>query len=223
MLFLSVVLSTILIAWRLSFSGQEAVGTKAAPTDIEILDAFVSPDAFVRDDMAQRIRAHRKMILSAMIRFIDQNAGNPERKEAVTTAIILLGHLRAPEAIPFLVDKITFGHKSGEDVVYSGRYDGIAAVFSLAQIGLPALDPLVQRVCETDDEVIHERAAIVMHHVLGPSFAQLYVNDRRDRESEELRRQRLGHVQSQLERIKRRGIPPMCSMKPPPVAKSPTE
>jgi len=96
-------------------------------------------------------------------------------------------------------------------------------VQALIDIGLPSADPLVKKVAQSDDEVIRERAAIVIDQILGTDMAVFFVRDRRDREKEEVKRQRLDRLLEQIDKVERnrKGKINFGPLRPPPEVKAP--
>jgi HEAT repeat protein len=133
-------------------------------------------------------------------------------------AISLLGELRDKDAATGLVEMLKFTmNPTGP----SGRklYHTTPKIPALINIGLPSLDPLIRKVASTDDEVIRERAGIVIDQILGTDMAVFFVRDRRDRETDDTKRQRLNRLLDQIDKVERnrKGKIHIGPLKPPPV------
>ncbi len=135
-----------------------------------------SPDEQTRETAEHAIIARRARMLSQCGQIVLTMAGNEGRKETVTTAIKLLGDLRSVEAVPVLVDNLTFRVDvwPGSPHRHLRRFPAAA---SLTQIGLPSLKPLLAKVQETDDDLVLTLAYLVVYEVLGREVGAAYVKE----------------------------------------------
>jgi hypothetical protein len=177
-----------------------------------------SADQHLRRGAEWALRWQRKQI----VRRLQQIAGRGvkgELPEANTEmAILLLGEFRAPKAAEGLVEILKFNiHPPGPSA--NILYHHTPQVMALIQIGLPSLDPLIKKVATTDDDIIRERAAIVIDQILGTDMGVFYTRDRQNRENDPLKRQRLKRLTEQIDKTERnrKGKVNAGALRPPPV------
>ena len=100
----------------------------------------------------------------------------PARANEAAVAFRSLGHLRAAEAVPALLDHLAFDphggrlFRSGLPVFRADR----PTVYALCQIGVPSLDPLAKRDGDGDKEAA-KYAAVVVRRVLGLELGKAYL------------------------------------------------
>jgi len=191
----------------------------------ELAQTLRSPDRGAHVRAFNDVYWLRLQIVSAGLSVARFGVHDPQQEEGVRMAMEILGHMRAQDAVPILVDNISFTHAAhpGRAVRRLGVFDNMPAVYPLIQIGLPSLDPVVQKVAETEENIIRERAAIVIDQILGTDMAVLFVRDRRDRERDEVKRQRLDRLLEQIDKVERnrKGKINFGPLRPPPEVKAP--
>jgi hypothetical protein len=151
-------MKTLFVVIALLFvSGQPLVAADSpssrppARSTLEVTDLVKqvrSADKRDRDEAVRSIRADRTKMLYELQRIIVQYRADPTKQENVKTAMILLGELGAKDAVPTLVDNLTFTMPapigaSGPTLHPLQRFPQLQA---LVEIGLPSLDPLVKKV-----------------------------------------------------------------------------
>jgi len=200
-------------------AGSEDTHLVAPPAlkQSEIIAGLRSVDAATQTSMATHLRWQRRQTVSSLYRVVQGGVSHAEQHQAAKTAMEMLGEFRCDEAVPLLIDNIKFTVGGVGKVIRGGPFADMPAIPALIHIGLPSLDPLLKRVGETDDEVIRERAAIVVNQVLGTDLALVFVGDRRDREPYEPQRQRLARLVEQIDKVERNRRIQMSPMKPPPL------
>jgi len=194
---------------------------RGSPAHLDLDVVFVglqSVDRHLRRaaELAVRLQA------DYVIRNLQKVAGRGAKMELpeanAEAAILLLGELRAKKAAVGLVEmlKFTIQPAGFAPIRFHAEAPQIAA---LIEIGLPSLDPLIRKVASTDDEVIRERAGIVIDQILGTDMAVFFVRDRRDRETDDTKRQRLNRLLDQIDKVERnrKGKILIGHLKPPPV------
>jgi len=212
-------LRVIPLAWTVLtytalLAAEDASKVDSAPLkESDVVEALRSGDRNEEDKIISRICAQRLQVLSGLHRVVQVGVSHPEQERAVKRAMELLGLFRANEAVALLVGNIRFTLRHPGK---ASPFADMPAVRSLIQIGLPALDPLVKAVAESDDPMIRERAALVINQVLGTDLALVFVRDRRHREPYELQRQRLTRLIEQIENVERKRRSPLGAMQPPP-------
>jgi hypothetical protein len=100
----------------------------------------------------------------------------PVRARANEAAIAFhcLGHMRATEAVPILLDHLEFRPSgpfmSGGVVFYAHQ----PTAYALCQIGLPSLDPLLKRAAD-GDKYAELYAPVIVRRVLGLELGKAYL------------------------------------------------
>jgi hypothetical protein len=165
----------------------------------EIVEALRSPNENTQSAMQRHLERQRLQIASALVRVVESGVNDPRQAFNVVRAMHIMGELRSVETVPFLVKHIGFTYEK----VTGGRawFSNIPAIPALTAIGLPSLEPLIKKVAEGDDEVVRQRAAIVIKQILGRDMAIFFVRDRREREKDEVKRQRLERLVEQIDKV----------------------
>lgn len=176
-----------------------------------------------RNEARWAIGLERRRIIHQLHWITRSSLSDATKCETAKLAIVLLGEMRAPEAVPLLVDNLKFTLPLGVGPSRIESFPTMPHVQALIDIGLPSADPLVKKVAQSDDEVIRERAAIVIDQILGTDMAVLFVRDRRDRERDEVKRQRLDRLLEQIDKVERnrKGKINFGPLRPPPEVKAP--
>src|SRR5262245_48070059 len=112
---------------------------------------FADQGAAVRTVLYQR-----RMVVETLIEFVKDHAGNKKNYEVILQtreAMGLLGKLRATEAVPVLVENLTFsGQPPGPGVGPLPSLEGNRpAVAALIRIGVKSLGPVVERVASSEE------------------------------------------------------------------------
>ena len=100
----------------------------------------------------------------------------PERKGTAKDMMLLLGKLHAAEHVPLLVRSLTFKVFYRSTKRPQTIEDLYPAVQALADIGAPALDPVLDRLSREDDEELERTGGAVLRDVLGMPRATLILN-----------------------------------------------
>lgn len=189
----------------LSTDGARAEAVPAAPECLDLEAVFSdlqSMDGNKRKNAVEAILLEKRRVMFGLSQIVSRGAAGDLPEKTTQQAILLMGQIRDEKAVPVLLENLKFTAKSssGFGVIF---YETTPAVRALIDIGLPSLDPLLKNAAITDDEVIRERAAIVIDQVLGTDMAVLFVQDRRDREKNDLKRQRLTRLIEQIDKCER--------------------
>jgi hypothetical protein len=115
------------------------------------------------------------------------------RDKTVQTSILLLGRLRAVEAVPLLVEHLTFS------VFYKQTkpwWDGHPCIQALSDIGFASLDPLLKQAEQTDDKEYLRCVQRVCTNVLGSEMAEKYIENRIEHTTDSIRKNRLQRLKS---------------------------
>lgn len=172
-------------------------------TEKEIVESPRSHDDTVRGATRRSIDAARLQILQPLWSVVNRGGETEDEKRTVGTAMELMGAMRAPETVPMLIDHIGFELRGIRGGSAWGKFSHMPAVGALINIGLPSLEPLTAKVAADDDEVLRQRAAIVISQVLGTDIALLYVKGCRDRETDDAKRARLARLVEQIDKVER--------------------
>ncbi len=125
-----------------------------------------------------RLDATRTVEADRLIHYATANMRSVHGAGPATTAILLLGRMRADAAIPFLVDNLTF---DGDRAAAAGirPFDQVyPCVTALGAIGGPAVNRVVASAEASDDGQRHALTAHVLVRALGPELAADYLNRR---------------------------------------------
>jgi hypothetical protein len=180
------VLLLCLLVWGSAARGE-------SPEDL--LQDLVSADRRQRDKAAESIRKGREKTIAILVAQVERVKADPAQRlgflpsgrntenndvdpqlDAKYLAIMLLGELRATEAIPTLLDNLDFKNpritsKTSRGSLYLG--DVYPAAEALRKIGAPAVDPLIDRLgAYTDHSGGRRRCCFVLKHVLGNDMAR---------------------------------------------------
>lgn len=115
--------------------------------------------------------------VAAVLKIVEKYLPDPARGGTVKDSMLLLGKLRAAEAVPLLVRSLTY------DVFYKNTKrpqpteDAYPAVQALIDIGAPAIEPVLKRVSSEDDPDVHRAGAAVLRGVLGQRRARSVLHD----------------------------------------------
>jgi hypothetical protein len=146
--------------------------------------------------MQERVVAIQEAM--ATIRDLDKDE---TRRGTVRDSILLLGKLRATEAVPLLVEHLNYGVFYKESKRLQTPEDYYPAGQALIDIGIPSLDPVVTAMTATDDATMHQLGARIIVKILGPKLAGVYLQDKIQAETEQTRRTRLQAVMAYLNRV----------------------
>lgn len=157
-----------------------------------------------REAAARRIMDERRKLLVELQESVKESLVEQETQGIAKTGIRLLGHLRAIEAVPMLVENLTF--QPVPKVAGASKSvpteEALPCVGALTEIGLPSLGPLMKKVAESGDRDTILCAALVANRVLGTDLAVLYVKGEIARESAAAKKQRLMRLMERIEQIR---------------------
>ena len=122
----------------------------------------------------------RQKLITGICKYINQNDKQHKLiiNVCMTNAIELLGQLRATEAIPTLIDHLSFIsalHAIAKPIGHNDKFYDFPALDALVHIGIPAFDPLIEKVAiDTDTTDINNIAQIFVRSLgLDESLAFL--------------------------------------------------
>ncbi len=140
------------------------------------------------------ILAARQTDIAKIIGLAENLLPKESRNGTVKDLILLLGKLRAVEAVPFLVRNLTVSVFYRETKRPQTLEDQLPAVQALADIGSPSLDPVLARAESEDDEMTHRAAAWIWRAVLGAERAESLIANATMRQTDPSVKARLAAV-----------------------------
>ena len=134
------------------------------------------PDLLTQSVAADKFAAERIVAVERLVAVAKAAAPVPARANEAAVAFRSLGHMRAAEAVPVLLDHLAFDPHGGNPLRSGGPAfeTGRPAAYALCQIGLPSLDLLTRRVGDGDKEA-GKYAPIVVRRVLGLELGKAYL------------------------------------------------
>jgi hypothetical protein len=132
-----------------------------------------------RDAAAAQILSDRKQLVDALIPLVTKKLEpHPRRRDnffqvlpehdAKYLAIVILGEMRAVEAIPALLDAADFHHPRFFSGSYRSRGGIYPALEGLRKIGLPAVPALLAHIArQSDDGVVMQNCCWALYWILG--------------------------------------------------------
>lgn len=165
---------------------------------------LVDLESTVQDLRAQasaKLLEQRQADISTLSRLVEKYLRDAERHGTVKDAMLLLGRLRAVEAVGLLTRNLTL------EVFYKSTKrpqtteDLYPAVQALIDIGSPSIAAVLARIVEVDEPEVQRAGAAVLRGVLGLRHAHAVLADElRARPGPEQQR-RLGAVADLLDRL----------------------
>jgi len=147
-----------------------------------------------RQAAVEAIVTYRNDAINAAEQIIEEFGQHEDRKGTVKASILLLGKLQSQRSVPLLLDYLTF------EVFYKASKrtqsveDRFPAVQALVDIGLPSVDPVIDRIEKSKDGTVLVCAAKVLIGILGKDRAIEYVKQKLASEGDPLRKQRLSDL-----------------------------
>ena len=136
-----------------------------------------APNVPTQSVAANKFAVERAAAVERLIAVAKAAAPVPARANEAAVAFRSLGHMRAVEAVPALLDHLAFDPYGGDPLRSGGSAFRVhqPTVYALCQIGTPSLDPLTKRVGDGDKEAA-KYAAVVVRRVLGLELGKAYLN-----------------------------------------------
>ena len=117
-----------------------------------------------------------KPILNELVPLAEKLLANEDKKGSAKTVILLIGKLKINDAIPFLVEHISFQAFYKNVKRLQPPEDRFPCVQALVDIGKGSLEPVVTMSKGTDDKVRLKCAAIVIAKILEAKDADTFVD-----------------------------------------------
>ncbi|MGI0044369.1 MAG: hypothetical protein ACRD47_11720 [Nitrososphaeraceae archaeon] len=157
-----------------------------------------SPEALTEEKLLRSDIEHIRLVyayLKAAKRGIQKGDDPP----IVGLHIRALGRLKAEQAVPFLIDNITYSGLPRKMRFGSppSSEERNPCIYALIKIGYPAIDPLLDRVA-SDQQFNQSAAARVLVLSLGAEQAKALVRLRISKENEQSKSDRLLHLMKSI-------------------------
>ncbi|HPA46721.1 MAG TPA: hypothetical protein PK395_13225 [bacterium] len=183
----------ILVAFISSFSVGESLENRD-----NVLERLRSENPKERENATVMIVAARDEAIKQAEKIITESADIESQKGMVKTSILLLGKLQSQHSVSLLVNRLTFALFSMSVKRVQTFEDAYPCVQALIDIGLPSIDPLVEKVKNDDDEKVVRCAGKVIKTVLGKDAAIEYLTQKMSKEGEEVKKTRLSRLVEQV-------------------------
>ena len=155
---------------------QGSPARSQAPSENVALQLLESESADDRRAAIAKIVAERQASNQQIADLLAKYLAAPERNATAKDMMLLLGKLHAAEHVPLLVRWLTFKVFYRSTKRPQTIEDLYPAVQALADIGAPALDPVLDRLSHEDDQELERTGAAVLRDVLGMPRATLILD-----------------------------------------------
>ncbi len=164
--------------------------------------ALESKSPKVRANAAARVQArHQVADIPAIIAIVNKYLADDTRRDTVRDNMLLLGKLRAVEAIPLLLDNLTYDVFYKETKRLQSVEDLYPAVQALIDIGRPSLGPVQAKLSSGGDEILAKNGTTVLKGILGHEGARDLLTAQAAAAADEAARVRLNRLIAVLEEV----------------------
>jgi HEAT repeat protein len=153
-----------------------------------------SEDSKERDNAAALLLQERAASVKELEAIVRGYMRDGQRKGTVKTAIDLLGEFRSAYSVPLLVDTLTFGVFYKETKKPQPPEDFFPSVGALIKIGMPSIEPVLEKAKKADDEQVSRNAALVLKGVLGSTLGRKKLELDLAKESDQVKKQKLSRL-----------------------------
>ena len=152
----------------------------AVTFDLDGLQAEKRED---RQKASEKILLDHKQLIQELIKMAAKSTAQDEEEagnipvqgrwyNSKHLSILLLGDLRAAEAVPVLLDNIEYINPKYNTISYLSDYLLYPSVEALIRIGLPAVEPVIEKLSGYNEECTAKRNCCeVLIEMLGPRMA----------------------------------------------------
>jgi hypothetical protein len=161
----TVTITLALALLAIPLCGQETRLNSAA------LNSLQSDDEAARTRAVQEILHDQSAAVEQVSAIVRKYASDPAKKGTVKSSMELLGKLRAKDAVPLLVDNLTFAVFYKNTKALQNADTLYPAVSALIEIGMPAIEPVLARVEASSADADLQAGAAVLRGVLGAELA----------------------------------------------------
>jgi hypothetical protein len=200
----------------LSVASLLSVGALPATKKISTLERLLSNDVNVIEEAKDELIATRRNLIEGLIKIVNQKENRIKREASVRAAIIVLGEMRAVEAVELLVDNIGFpyvmepwseprpGPPAGMGTIGLGLsriQKTYPAVGALVKIGEPCLNAVINKIASTEN-VNEQKACLGVLINLKPRNSVIcMLEDAANKETDTKKKDRLQHSLDMLKRL----------------------
>ena len=150
------------------------------PSGTSDVERLKSTNEQEREKEAEAIREERRQLIQQLIRLAEQNVqpvtsrttedSEYIRHHAKHLAILLLGEIRANEAIPVLLENLNYRNPN---ILVGGSYLEHGQLYvsaeALSKIGMPAVGPVIDKLGKfSEQEKGHSICCWIIKEILGP-------------------------------------------------------
>lgn len=162
---------------------------RAHAAELTPVEKIESADLVLQKEGLLEIVTDRKARIESLIAVLDsgdKDARGTERT-SLNAAIVVLGELRAVEAIPSLLRYIDFYTGDGKFSVNKlvGNDEKFAAVKALGEIGNPAIPFVMKKLSESEDDIVLVNCGWIINEIVGRKFLKPYLQDTFENEQDE--------------------------------------
>jgi hypothetical protein len=152
------------------------------------------------DVMNHPLVKQRLELIRSQLAIVRSNPQWENGNRELLTAIEMLGDLRASEAAEALTPHVLLIARDKD--VDEGTLDNHPVAHALSQIGLPAVDPMLQQVIQGDQpEATRDIVARVLADMMSPEVAITFVDAAIASQKNELAKQRLVDLRKTLNKL----------------------
>jgi hypothetical protein len=172
------------------------------------IDGLRAEDRRVCASAAAAIEAEQDRLVAQLQQIVRETIRHKEKAQNAAQVLQLLGRLRAVEAVPLLVENLGCPARGEEEPRKASVGEGkwsvpVVAAYALAEIGLPAVDPVLERLFQIPQQALSDSdfrlAGTVIGRALGKDAVPL-VKHRIREEEQPVKRDRLTRLLSDVER-----------------------
>lgn len=144
-----------------------------------------------RKAASRAILEQRARTIGELEKIVRDFVGEESRKGSAKTAVVLLGKLRAVEAVALLAENISVYvfYKSTKRI--QSLEDAFPCVGALSEIGKPSIAAMIGNLASSEDEKVRELSARVILNVEGTEIGRIVIEKAIEDESDPTKKARL--------------------------------
>jgi len=163
-------------SWEAFVSSNTAASLHSVVSQQEALESLVSSEKAARLNAARQLDNRRRELIPKLMEILKSTNSD----EVKAGAVIVLGQYRASEAASLLVHHFEWDETRQHDY-QSGHIlieeDLTPVTSALTEIGQPAIEPLLERIVETDDTKITVKCVHICHYIEGLDVTQFRLQE----------------------------------------------
>lgn len=172
-----------------------AISVSGAVVGPSVISDLQSEKLQDRENARKQILENRKVLIEKLIELASEDRPGDApgaSRETKHVAIVLLGDLRATEAVGVLFDNLSYlNFWEPWQFKYADIGDGYPAAQSLVKIGMPAVPGCIERLKSSEDETIRKNCYWVIREVLGRELGRFIITKAVGAETDPEKRTRL--------------------------------